>query len=64
MRPGLPVLFVSGYTEEDILRRGLVEEGRPFLAKPFTPDEIVAKVGAVLDGAPLTTPPPMHELRS
>ena len=64
MRPGLPVLFVSGYTEEDILRRGLVEEGRPFLAKPFTPDEIVAKVGAVLDGAPLTTPPPMHELPS
>jgi CheY-like chemotaxis protein len=62
MRPGLPVLFVSGYTEEDILRRGLVEEGRPFLAKPFTPDEIVAKVGAVLDGAPLTTPPPTHEL--
>jgi CheY-like chemotaxis protein len=48
LRPGLPVLFVSGYTEEDILRRGLVEEGRPFLAKPFTPDEIAAKVGLVL----------------
>ena len=48
LRPGLPVLFVSGYTEEDILRRGLVEEGRPFLAKPFTPDEIAVKVGMVL----------------
>ncbi len=48
LRPGLPVLFVSGHTQEDIVRRGLVEEGRPFLAKPFTPDEIAAKVGAVL----------------
>ncbi|MEP6687628.1 MAG: PAS domain S-box protein [Gemmatimonadales bacterium] len=52
LRPGLPVLFVSGYTEEDIVRRGLVEEGRPFLAKPFTPDEIAAKVGSVLSAAP------------
>ncbi|MEO6058333.1 MAG: PAS domain S-box protein [Gemmatimonadales bacterium] len=48
LRPGLPVLFVSGYTEEDILQRGLLEKGRPFLAKPFTPDAIAAKVGTVL----------------
>jgi PAS domain S-box-containing protein len=46
-RPGLPVLFVSGYTEEDVVRRGLFEPGRPFLAKPFTPEAIAAKVGAI-----------------
>ena len=49
LRPDLPVVFVSGYTEEDIVRRGLLEEGRPFLPKPFTPDEIVAAVGEALD---------------
>ena len=48
LRPGLPVLFVSGYTEEDIVRSGMVEEGRPFLPKPFTPDEIAATVGGIL----------------
>ena len=50
LRPGLGVLFVSGYTEEDVFRRGLVEEGWPFLAKPFTPDQIAAKVETVLKG--------------
>ncbi len=54
MRPGLPVLFVSGYTEEDIVKRGLLEAGRPFLAKPFTPEAIAAKVGEVLQRRSLT----------
>jgi CheY-like chemotaxis protein len=33
-RPGLPLLFMSEYGEEDVIRRGLLEEGHPFIQKP------------------------------
>jgi DNA-binding response OmpR family regulator len=52
VRPALPVLFVSGYTAEDVVRRGLLAEGLPFLEKPFSPPELVARVRALLDAAP------------
>jgi PAS domain S-box-containing protein len=47
--PGLGVLFVSGFPGEEVERRGLLESGRPFLAKPFTPEELVERVRGVLD---------------
>lgn len=50
IRPTLPVLTVSGYTDDDILRRGLVEAGYPFLQKPFSPERLVAKVRELMDG--------------
>jgi PAS domain S-box-containing protein len=49
LRPELPVLFMSGYTDEEILRRGLLREGQPFLQKPFTPEALAAKVAALLN---------------
>ena len=42
--PGVPVLYTSGYTDSEILRRGLLEEGAPFLAKPFSPEALVKAV--------------------
>lgn len=51
LRPALPVLFMSGYTDDEIVRRGLMEAGRPFLGKPFTPDELVRRVRLLLDEA-------------
>jgi hypothetical protein len=36
------VLFMSGYTDDDILRRGVSGAGAPFCRKPFTPDELAA----------------------
>jgi CheY-like chemotaxis protein len=48
-RPGLPVLFMSGYPEDDVRRRGMLEEGRPFIQKPFTPRDLARKVREVLD---------------
>ncbi|HEX6107710.1 MAG TPA: PAS domain S-box protein [Gemmatimonadales bacterium] len=51
-RPGLPLLFISGYADEDVIRRGLLEAGRPFLQKPFTPADLARKVREVLDRAP------------
>jgi two-component system, cell cycle sensor histidine kinase and response regulator CckA len=48
LRPELPVLFMSGYTDDDIVRRGLLDVGQPFLQKPFTPDALSAQVAALL----------------
>jgi CheY-like chemotaxis protein len=50
LRPGVPVLFVSGHADDEVARRGLLDPGRPFLQKPFDPDEIAAKVRELLDG--------------
>jgi PAS domain S-box-containing protein len=49
MQPGLRVLYLSGYTDEDCQRRGLVEGDRAFLPKPFTPKALARKVREVLD---------------
>ena len=49
-RPDLPVLFMSGHTDE-ILREGLIDPSTPFLPKPFTPVQLAQKVREVLDGA-------------
>jgi len=43
------VLFMSGYPEEDVSRRGLLEEGRPFIQKPFSPQDLARKVRELLD---------------
>jgi CheY-like chemotaxis protein len=49
IRPGVAALYVSGYTEDEILRRGLHDPSVTFLQKPFTADELANKVRAVLD---------------
>ena len=48
-RPGLKVLFMSGHTDDAVLRRGIREEGVFFLQKPFTPDSLARKVRDLLD---------------
>jgi PAS domain S-box-containing protein len=49
MRPGLPVIFMSGYADDDLTHRGLLEAGVPFLEKPFSPLALVRMVQDVLD---------------
>jgi CheY-like chemotaxis protein len=46
-----PVLFMSGYTEQDATLRGLLEDGVPFLQKPFPPSRLVAAVQQLLGTA-------------
>jgi CheY-like chemotaxis protein len=38
--PRLPVLYTSGYTDDEVIRRRLVAEGQSFLQKPFTSDQL------------------------
>ena len=47
--PDIKVLFVSGYAQDVIQRRGLIEEGRDYLAKPIFPHELLIKVREILD---------------
>jgi two-component system cell cycle sensor histidine kinase/response regulator CckA len=47
-RPGTPVLFVSGYTDDEIARHGVLEEGVQLLEKPFTPQSLLQRVRAVM----------------
>jgi len=49
LRAGLPVVFMSGYTDNVLAERGLEEAGTAFLQKPFSHDELAAKVRAALD---------------
>ncbi|HUR93503.1 MAG TPA: PAS domain S-box protein [Gemmatimonadales bacterium] len=47
-QPGLPVLFMSGYTGDDVLARSLLPETAAFIQKPFAPEELVARVRTML----------------
>jgi PAS domain S-box-containing protein len=47
--PALRVLYMSGYTDDEILRRGLVVPGAGFLEKPFTPERLAEVVRRALD---------------
>ncbi len=48
-RPDMRVLYMSGYTENEIIRRGMFEPGMASLRKPFTPVELAREVRRVLD---------------
>jgi signal transduction histidine kinase/CheY-like chemotaxis protein len=48
LRPSVRVLYMSGYADEAIVRTGVLDEGHPFLQKPFTPQELAVKIRDVL----------------
>ncbi len=48
-RPGTAVLYMSGYTDDAILKHGALDASTPFLQKPFTPWGLAGRVRDVLD---------------
>ena len=55
LSPGLRVLFMSGYTDNEILRRGIRTSETEFLQKPFTAEALCAAVRSVLSKPSTTT---------
>jgi PAS domain S-box-containing protein len=56
MQPDLKVLYISGYTDDEVLRRGVQGTGTSFLHKPFTADGLMRRVRDVLAaGTPAAT---------
>ena len=49
LRSEMKVLYMSGYTDDAIVHHGVLEEGTPFIAKPFSPDALARKVRELLD---------------
>lgn len=54
--PHLGVLYMSGYPDDTLGARGVLEAGAILLAKPFTPQQLVAKVRQVLDATLIDRP--------
>jgi signal transduction histidine kinase/CheY-like chemotaxis protein len=50
LRPGLRVLFMSGYTQEAVIHQGRMPPGMHLLQKPFTPEQLRARVRQLLHG--------------
>ncbi len=50
IRPSIKSLYMSGYTDDDIIRRGFLEPSKSFLQKPFTTEALLQTVRKVLDG--------------
>ncbi len=49
-RPEIRVIFMSGYTDNVVLRHGILEGEYDFLEKPFSADRLAAKIRSVLVG--------------
>jgi len=52
LRPGIGVLFMSGYTDDAIVHHGVLNQGIPFIQKPFSPVALRRKIREVLAGQP------------
>lgn len=49
-RPGLPVLFISGYTDDIVAQHGILRDGVALLEKPFSTSALALKIRSLLDG--------------
>src|SRR5690606_2854517 len=48
IRPGTPVLFMSGYADAAVVQREIIDAGRAFLQKPFAPERLLSRVREAL----------------
>ena len=56
MRPDMKVLYMSGYTDDAVMRHGIFYSAVAFIQKPLTPEALIRKVRQALDSASLSKP--------
>ena len=49
LRPDISILYMSGYTDDAVIRRGVLEAGMAFIQKPFGAEDLVRRVREVLE---------------
>jgi two-component system cell cycle sensor histidine kinase/response regulator CckA len=57
IQPSLPVLFMSGYDDRQVVQRYVLKEGFALLPKPFSLETLHAKVNELIPAPPVTTKP-------
>ena len=50
IRPGIRVLFMSGYTSDVIVHHGVLDKGVNFIQKPFSMNELSQKISSIIAG--------------
>jgi PAS domain S-box-containing protein len=58
LRPGVRVLYMSGYADNAIVQYGVLNPGLAFIEKPFSPETLAAKLRQVLSSSPPPKNPP------
>ena len=56
LHPGSQLIFTSGYTDEAIVRHGVLDPGINFIQKPYSLTTLTRRVREVLDGGVLSVP--------
>jgi two-component system, cell cycle sensor histidine kinase and response regulator CckA len=56
LKPGMRILYISGYTDEAIIHHRILNTGAAFLQKPFVPDALLRKVRELLDSRSSSAP--------
>jgi YesN/AraC family two-component response regulator len=51
--PNLKILYTSGYTDDAVMRHGVIEANTNFMQKPYTPEAITNKIRQILDNLPV-----------
>ena len=52
LRPEMKIMFMSGYTDDTVVRHGVLEVGTAYVQKPFTSESLLRKVRDALDARP------------
>ncbi|MGH9774655.1 MAG: response regulator [Candidatus Acidiferrales bacterium] len=62
LRPGIKIIFTSGYTDDAIARQGIVDPGVAFIPKPYRPKALARKIREILGGTSVqdTAATPSH----
>ncbi|MEO7985594.1 MAG: CHASE3 domain-containing protein [Gemmatimonadales bacterium] len=51
LRPALRMVYMSGFSDEEVVRRGLLQQDVPFVQKPLMPETLTERIRFILDGA-------------